>query len=46
MAYTRMHAIKATIGKSIKYICDPEKTDGFRLVSRECQVKCVSFFIF
>ena len=33
MAYTRMHAIKATIGKSITYICNPEKTDGYRLVS-------------
>ncbi len=33
MAYTRMHAIKATIGKSITYICNPEKTDGYRLIS-------------
>ena len=33
MSYTRIHAIKATIGKSITYICNPEKTDGYRLIS-------------
>ena len=33
MAYTRIHPIKATIGKSIKYICNPEKTDDYRLVT-------------
>ena len=44
MAYTRMHAIKATIGKSIKYICDPEKTDGFRLVSTfSCSMESADF---
>lgn len=44
MAYTRMHAIKATIGKSIKYICDPEKTDGFRLVSAfSCSMESADF---
>jgi len=33
MAYTRIHAIKATIGKSITCICNSEKTDGYRLIS-------------
>ncbi len=33
MAYTRIHAIKSTVGKSIDYICNPEKTDNMRLVS-------------
>ena len=33
MAYTRMHAVKATVGKSVKYICNPEKTDNYRLVT-------------
>ena len=33
MAYTRMHPIKATIGKSIKYICNPEKTENYKLVT-------------
>ena len=27
MAYTRIHAIKATVQKALKYICNPEKTD-------------------
>ena len=27
MAYTKIHAIKATINKSIDYICNPTKTD-------------------
>jgi hypothetical protein len=33
MAYTRIHAIKATVNKSVAYICDPNKTDGQILVS-------------
>ena len=33
MAYTRIHAIKATVGKSIDYITDPDKTDGQIYVS-------------
>lgn len=27
MAYTKIHAIKATVDKAIDYICNPEKTD-------------------
>ncbi len=27
MAYTRIHAVKATVQKALKYICNPEKTD-------------------
>ena len=33
MAYTRIHAIKATVHKAVKYICNPEKTDENILVS-------------
>ena len=33
MAYTRIHAIKATVDKSIAYICNPGKTDGELYVS-------------
>ena len=33
MAYTRIHAIRSTVGKSVTYICNPEKTDNMRLVS-------------
>ena len=33
MAYTRIHAIKATVDKSIAYICNPDKTDGELYVS-------------
>ena len=32
MAYTRIHAVKATIQKALKYICNPEKTDGQILI--------------
>ena len=32
MAYTKIHAIKATINKAIKYITNPAKTDGKMLV--------------
>ena len=27
MAYTNIHAIKATVDKAIEYICNPDKTD-------------------
>ena len=27
MAYTKNHAIKATVNKAIEYICNPDKTD-------------------
>lgn len=33
MAYTRIHAIKATVNKSIAYITNPAKTDGEIYVS-------------
>ncbi len=33
MAYTRIHAIKATVDRSIAYICNPAKTDGELFVS-------------
>ena len=32
MAYTRIHAVRATVQKALKYICDPEKTDGQILI--------------
>lgn len=32
MAYTRIHAIKATVQKALKYICNPEKTEGKLLI--------------
>lgn len=33
MAYTRIHQIKTTLNKALDYIENPEKTDGFLLVS-------------
>lgn len=33
MAYTKIHAIKATVNKAIDYICDPDKTDDKLLTS-------------
>ena len=33
MAYTKIHAMKATIDKAIDYICNPEKTDEKMFVS-------------
>jgi len=33
MAYTKIHAIKTTVGKSTDYICNPEKTDGKIFIS-------------
>lgn len=32
MAYTRIHAVKATVQKALKYICNLEKTDGQILI--------------
>lgn len=36
MAYTKIHAIKATVDKAIDYICNPEKTDEKMFVSFLC----------
>ena len=33
MAYTKIHAIKATVDRAIAYICDSEKTDQSILIS-------------
>lgn len=33
MAYTKIHAIKATVNKAIDYICNPDKTDEKIFVS-------------
>ena len=33
MAYTEIHAIKATVNKAIDYICNPEKTDDKIFIS-------------
>ncbi|MDD3140914.1 MAG: relaxase/mobilization nuclease domain-containing protein, partial [Lachnospiraceae bacterium] len=33
MAYTKIHAIKATVHKAIAYICNPSKTDASILVT-------------
>ena len=33
MAYTKIHAIKATVDKAIDYICNPKKTDEKMFVS-------------
>lgn len=33
MAYTKIHAIKATVNKAIAYICNPDKTDEGILIS-------------
>ena len=33
MAYTKIHAIKATIDKAIDYICNPDKTDDKIFIS-------------
>ena len=44
MAYTRIHAIKATVHKSVKYICNPAKTDGEILISSfACSPETVRF---
>lgn len=33
MAYTKIHAIQATVHKAVAYICNPAKTDGSILIS-------------
>jgi len=33
MAYTKIHAITATVGKAVDYICNPNKTDEGILIS-------------
>lgn len=33
MAYTKIHAIKATVDKTIDYICNPDKTDDKIFIS-------------
>ncbi len=33
MAYTKIHAVKATVHKAVASICNPEKTDGNILIS-------------
>ena len=33
MAYTKIHAIKATVDKAIDYICNPDKTDEKMFIS-------------
>jgi hypothetical protein len=33
MAYTKIHAVTATVGKAVDYICNPDKTDGSILIS-------------
>ena len=33
MAITRIHPVTATVDKSVAYICNPEKTDGFLMIS-------------
>ena len=33
MAYTKIHAITATVGKAVEYICTPDKTDEGILIS-------------
>ena len=44
MAYTKIHAIKATLPKAIKYITDPGKTDGQTLISTfACGAKTTAF---
>lgn len=44
MAYTRIHAIKATVQKALKYICNPEKTDGQILIdSFACGIETAQY---
>lgn len=33
MAYTKIHAVKATVHKAVNYICNPDKTDESILIS-------------
>lgn len=44
MAYTRIHAVKATVQKALKYICNPEKTDGQILIdSFACGIETAQY---
>ncbi len=44
MTYTRIHAVKATVQKALKYICNPEKTDGQILIdSFACGVETAHY---
>ena len=44
MAYTKIHAIKATVDKAIDYICNPEKTDEKMFVSSyACSPKTAAY---
>lgn len=44
MAYTEIHAIKATVNKAIDYICDPEKTaEKFLISSFACAPETAAF---
>ena len=44
MAYTKIHAIKATVQKALNYVCNPEKTDGELLIdSFACGVETAHY---
>ena len=44
MSYTKIHAVKATVQKALKYICNPEKTDGQILIdSFACGVETAHY---
>ena len=44
MAYTQIHAIKATVDKAIDYICNPEKTaERFLISSFACAPETAAF---
>jgi len=43
MAYTKIHPIKSTLHKAIKYICDEKKTDNSLLISSfGCSPQCAA----
>ena len=44
MAYTKIHAITATVNKAVDYICSSDKTDGSTLISSYgCSPQTASF---
>ena len=44
MAYTKIHAITATVGKAVDYICNPAKTDeGILISSYGCSPKTAAY---
>ncbi len=44
MAYTKIHAITATVGKAVDYICNPAKTDeGILISSYGCSPETAAF---